>query len=562
MQIALHISFLESLGRLSSTDRRQTELLIGRLSEHGTIPGMRPHTLSGDAAGILSLSPNMDLRVLAVVDGDVVTLVHVDHHDDAYRWARRNGAVLRATGVVRISSDLAMREDPSADSTPPGFGSELVSKLLEAGVPKPIADLLSPSVDEDELLERMSMLAAEWQELILETLDGPASTLPSGLPSNVWVAPNDVALQQALALPEAHWRVFLHPTQRDVVAAGVENDVVVVGGPGTGKSVALVHRARRLAEGLGRGECVVVVGHSPSAARDLEAMVRLLCGDVPRNIHVVDMVAIGRRGRPRASDVLSAKGGPYLQHQGEDVLALLIDEGQDIHRTTKPYILGSRPKIRTHVSMAIDPNQNLFADNRRDERFLAYLARAHAFPLTYSYRIPREAGLAGLQLLDGIAPPDDPEVFSAMRRQARTISFGFASDLVAVHSYESIAQGIRAAGRQLETLGADRGERVAVIFCGSRNHRQAFAGELRILGYDPEKDRGLHTPRSVKGAEFEHCIIVAPELLMEHDRDDFARHAVYVALSRCRRGVSVYAHHSFAPALTVPGTTLHEVPAD
>ena len=96
------------------------------------------------------------------------------------------------------------------------------------------------------------------------------------------------------------------------------------------------------------------------------------------------------------------------------------------------------------------------------------------------------------------------------------------------------------------------------MFCGSATDRRRYGSELKPLGYNPENDRGVSTARSVKGSEFEYCFVIAPELLLKGDQTamQFARNQIYVALSRCRRGLSVYATREFASEFVHPGVDL------
>ncbi len=56
-------------------------------------------------------------------------------------------------------------------------------------------------------------------------------------------------LQDILAHPFAAWRTFLHPSQRDIAyQASYAGPAQVTGGPGTGKTVTVLHRAALLAE--------------------------------------------------------------------------------------------------------------------------------------------------------------------------------------------------------------------------------------------------------------------------------------------------------------------------
>jgi superfamily I DNA/RNA helicase len=77
--------------------------------------------------------------------------------------------------------------------------------------------------------------------------------------------------------PFALWRIFLHPTQQSVVDATYNGPARVSGGPGTGKTVVALHRARRLAES-GTGT-VLVTTFTATLADSLQDGIGMLVDD-------------------------------------------------------------------------------------------------------------------------------------------------------------------------------------------------------------------------------------------------------------------------------------------
>jgi superfamily I DNA/RNA helicase len=57
-------------------------------------------------------------------------------------------------------------------------------------------------------------------------------------------------LSSMLEAPLEKWRVFLHPTQEKLIHAHFSGPTLVTGGPGTGKTVVAMHRAKYLAKQL------------------------------------------------------------------------------------------------------------------------------------------------------------------------------------------------------------------------------------------------------------------------------------------------------------------------
>src|SRR5207244_12850507 len=88
-----------------------------------------------------------------------------------------------------------------------------------------------------------------WRGIVL----APADTSAADTYCLVTVLPQDKAdayvLQLIFAHPFAAWRTFLHPNQRQIAYhRGYSGPAQVTGGPGTGKTVTVLHPAAFLAE--------------------------------------------------------------------------------------------------------------------------------------------------------------------------------------------------------------------------------------------------------------------------------------------------------------------------
>jgi hypothetical protein len=92
----------------------------------------------------------------------------------------------------------------------------------DGGAPS-LADIV---VDEDELSARVSAEASETELVATET---------------------EGQIRRVLDGTIEEWMVYLHPSQRSIVRARFNGPARVRGGPGTGKTVVALHRARRLA---------------------------------------------------------------------------------------------------------------------------------------------------------------------------------------------------------------------------------------------------------------------------------------------------------------------------
>ena len=123
-------------------------------------------------------------------------------------------------------------------------------------------------VDEDELSRRVASSESE-TELVAAETEGQIRRLLDG------------------TIEE--WMVYLHPSQRAIVRAEFNGPARVRGGPGTGKTVVALHRARRLAREAPDGERVLLT----TFLRTLPKVWQGLMGTMdPRALERLDVVNI------------------------------------------------------------------------------------------------------------------------------------------------------------------------------------------------------------------------------------------------------------------------------
>lgn len=181
-------------------------------------------------------------------------------------------------------ADAASDEPPAASElTPspsePASAAPLITvdraTLLNLGLPDTVADAALVAHTEQELAAATTG-QPEWQHLVLVGL--AAGMTPDEVKADLAIEPfpaaleasDDTALLDSLAHPSASiefaridgvdelrrvieggdfgaWRVFLHPEQRRFAEQDTSGAFRLSGGAGTGKTVVLLHRARRLA---------------------------------------------------------------------------------------------------------------------------------------------------------------------------------------------------------------------------------------------------------------------------------------------------------------------------
>ena len=311
-EIAFTKTFYASLDELDDRTRKNVREAIDKV--HEGHPSVRVHKLEGLPWVAFGVNQNA-LRVICHRDGRTLVLCHVGKHDPAYEIWARNNRFVQAGDHIRIVRSVETIEaaGPAGADVSPGplasvldptfarFDVQPLAACMLRAVPdeETLADLLVhfPVPRANALFDLASDLEAD-DELAAryatdKTASATAPTLAAALANEansaqVWLAsPDDEAVKKALEGGLAAWRVFLHPSQRRLVRTDAKGPLKVGGGPGTGKTVVALHRARWLADSvltpelLGFSKPVLVTTFNSVLARQLEPMLDELCDGAP-----------------------------------------------------------------------------------------------------------------------------------------------------------------------------------------------------------------------------------------------------------------------------------------
>jgi hypothetical protein len=342
-RLAIAKSFLADYARLDKDAQRAVDAAVAKFAKSPD-PGLcleKPQRSWDDRIRTLEVDSRWRGVVLAPVIGDTYCLVAALPKDkaDAYATSRRF-SVNRALGVLEVRDEDTIQR-PSLQET-----TELAGKRLFADVSD--ADLTRLGVDA-QLLPRVRLLASEadlerLQDALPEAQYAALNALacgmtveeareevarryatgtlpervdPDDLVSAMERSPGQVAfvsgqeeLRAVLAHPFAAWRTFLYPNQRKIAdRPSYSGPAQVTGGPGTGKTVTLLHRAAFLAarEEPGAGQ-VLVTSFNGTLADALAAQLDLLIrdDDARRRIDVLNV------DRLAYAIVKAARGAPVI----------------------------------------------------------------------------------------------------------------------------------------------------------------------------------------------------------------------------------------------------------
>jgi superfamily I DNA/RNA helicase len=247
-------------------------------------------------------------------ESGVYLLLWVDHHDEAYEWARRKRCEVNPrSGAIQV---FDVQECISEKIQQTGLFSETADEdLLKLGLPaeqlvyvrgiatkedfykaadhlpKDAGESLSWLAEGFPVAEVIEMMEAEPVEItdgenLAEALDRPES-----MKSFVVVEGED-ELRRIMEEPLEKWRVFLHPKQRKIVQKKYSGAARVLGGAGTGKTVVAMHRAKYLAEKLKEKEKILFTTFTANLAADIKDNLRKICSlEEMRHIEIINLDA-------------------------------------------------------------------------------------------------------------------------------------------------------------------------------------------------------------------------------------------------------------------------------
>jgi superfamily I DNA/RNA helicase len=282
-RLAIGKSFLTEYGRLDKDVQVAVDAAIARFAKHPH-PGIhleKPQRSWDDRIRTLEVDSHWRGIVLAPETGDTYCLITILPRDKAKAYATSHRfSVNPALGVLEVRDEEAiqqlqplLREAAEPDSKRL-FADVTDDDLARLGVDAQILPMIRLLTSEADLERRQAALP-EAQYAALNalacgmTLDEARNEVTrlyfAGVPPER-VDPDDLVsamerstgqvtfvsgheeLQLILAHPFAAWRMFLHPSQRKIAyRESYSGPAQVTGGPGTGKTVTLLHRAAFLA---------------------------------------------------------------------------------------------------------------------------------------------------------------------------------------------------------------------------------------------------------------------------------------------------------------------------
>jgi hypothetical protein len=332
-KLMVHRNILKSFHQFPSKVQKRVSEMIEEFqkdpnSDRIGLHPLKETMLDPKVRGVTMLPDGWRAIVIAPERGDTYLLVHIAAHDEAYKWAKsKRFEVHGMTGVFQVFdaeevqsiAQEAIPSQPVVDEYPLAKLTE--NQLFAAGVPKPLLPAVK-SIRSDDGLEALgAYLPPDCRDVLFGlaagmTLEQSIDEMLGAVAASAEVAPEspgdftkiqetpnfdlvlvagEEELKQILEGTLEEWRIFLHPYQRKLVNWKTKGPMNITGSAGTGKTVALMHRAVHLARQLEDDATrLLVTTFTTNLSVTIKSHLKRLASDVVDRIEVTNLHALAR----------------------------------------------------------------------------------------------------------------------------------------------------------------------------------------------------------------------------------------------------------------------------
>ena len=365
-RVSIYTGCTRSLQKLPDRVSARFQVMMNKLMSDPSAKGLDFEPIQGARDRRLrSIRVDKQYRAIALKDGRDVVFLHVDDHDEAFRWAgKRKAPVDPQMNRIRIVEDAPDLESDQPPE-PAGEGAALFddipdARLMRLGVwseeipairrIRTLEDLEETATERDATTHDILVgLAAGMndediltsvgaEEPVDRSVERAAPELADVLESpesrqKIFIPDDEAELRRFFDGELEGWRVFLHPSQRKVAYRDYNGPAMVRGGAGTGKTVVAMHRAKYLADRIAQdrarqGERILLTTFTRNLASDIRANMQTLCPEhVGGPQPVIEIVNLDRW----VSQFLKARDYPreivfWQDNQLDDIWRASVDE--------------------------------------------------------------------------------------------------------------------------------------------------------------------------------------------------------------------------------------------
>lgn len=316
--VAISSDFLTAFSKLPKQIQGKVTEFINKFRNNPKSSGINLEKLPAIDKNMRSVRIDNTYRGIVVYqeESSVYLLLWVDHHDEAYEWAKRKTCRVNSkTGALQVFDvqTVEVTEEPKPSTTTTLFSRISIEDMIALGTPKELVPYLKSIPDKEsfynsknslpsDVYENLSWIAEGFdpkeiieminddsgepsqEEAVLEpeqampvTEDFSVALKNSESKKSFVVIEGEEELRRIMAEPLEKWRVFLHPTQRKIVKKNYKGSARVLGGAGTGKTVVAMHRAKYLASQIRDDERIMFTTFTANLAEDIKSNLRKIC---------------------------------------------------------------------------------------------------------------------------------------------------------------------------------------------------------------------------------------------------------------------------------------------
>lgn len=346
MRLFLADSCLDQLIKLPKTVQQKVVEFQRKFRQDPTLASIHLEPISDFKDNALRTARINDgyRAVIGVIGHDNFSLVYVDQHDSAYRWAKNKKFLwnthTQSCQLVSMLEDTAVFE-PASPIVGAFFDAISDEQLLRIGVPEELIpkvrtmaglndlDTLEPLLPSDAYENLFYLLDhVDIEAIIKELEEGCAQS--TSMDEQLYSHNNrrhfieitdDTELEKMIEGDLEKWQVFLHPSQRKLILSSYSGSVKVSGSAGTGKTVAAIHRLGILAQNQGAN--ILFTTYTKALRDNLDRLIKKM--DIPTNRFALNNIDKVLLDVAKTYKVLP-DGFSVLDYMGDDKSEELLKE--------------------------------------------------------------------------------------------------------------------------------------------------------------------------------------------------------------------------------------------
>ena len=420
-ELMLHREVLRNFGQLPQKVQKGISDLIRDFHDDHTSPSIGLHSLKATMKDPKVRGANLPEGFRAIIiapeKGDKYLLMHVDKHDGAYAWAKNKRFEIHgATGVFQVfeveevekaTQKREFQQAPTVNDYPLNLLAD--AELFQAGVPEALIPSVR-SITSDTAFEALAeylpqdcrevlygiacgmtldqaleaTLGTDRKEIAAYKPDSPGDfrNIDKTASFDLVLVEGEEALRSILGASIEEWRVFLHPYQRKLVEWKTNGPMNINGAAGTGKTVALMHRAVYLAKRLEDPKArLLVTTFTTNLSVTLKHHIEKLAPAVADRIEVTNLHALART-------ICARSGWKGRIATDEDIQDVWDEVWQNPTLTDLPM---TRQELQDEYRLVIDANgieeEDAYLTTVRSGRpRIARMQRKHAWPVFVAFQ--------------------------------------------------------------------------------------------------------------------------------------------------------------------------------